>query len=389
MSRKIVHFCYIALIVIIYLLANVACFSQEQTSKTEPTSFSLTKSPQLFPPLSTFQIALGDLDDDGDLDAVFANMGAAHSQLWLNDGQGHFTDSGQKFTQQGHGVDLGDLDGDGDLDFFISCASLDIDGQETYRPSRVYLNDGQAVFYDTGQELGKNNLSGNGVELLDIDGDGDLDAAVFYYERPNKIFLNNGQGIFTDSKLSFPDESAWGDLDLDGDADIFVRQQGAGYKTMLNDGQGNLTNHWSFQDKAVIRGFLGLGDIDNDGDLDAVATNGNRTESFPTKVFINDGRGKFTDSEQNLRAVKAGRVGLADLNGDGYIDVLITSYQQPNEVWLNDRSGHFYDRSLRLEDKDAFHGVSFGDLDNDGDLDIFLANYIGGANEIWLNESSP
>ncbi len=69
--------------------------------------------------------------------------------------------------------------------------------------------------------------------------------------------------------------------------------------------------------------------------------------------------------------------------------MLITSYQQPNEVWLNDKSGRFYDRDLRLEDKDAFHGVSFGDLDNDGDLDIFLANYTGGANEIWLNESYP
>ena len=68
---------------------------------------------------TTFQIVLGDLDGDGDLDAVFTNQGIARSRVLLNDGMGIFDDTDPKLTTQGHGADLGDLDSDGDLDLFI------------------------------------------------------------------------------------------------------------------------------------------------------------------------------------------------------------------------------------------------------------------------------
>ena len=67
----------------------------------------------------TFQVALGDLDSDGDLDAVFSNM-HAESEVWLNGGSGRFTTSNQRLGSEAHGVGIGDLDGDGDLDIFIA-----------------------------------------------------------------------------------------------------------------------------------------------------------------------------------------------------------------------------------------------------------------------------
>jgi hypothetical protein len=141
---------------------------------------SLESSPQLFGRTETFQVGLGDLDGDGDLDAVLANMGANYSQVWFNDGAGQFADSGQRLTQQGHGLGLGDLDGDGDLDIFMTCAHYGGGGGWSKKPSRVYLNDGGGTFQDTGQDLGDTDLSGNGVNLIDLDGDGDLDAHEIY-----------------------------------------------------------------------------------------------------------------------------------------------------------------------------------------------------------------
>ena len=71
---------------------------------------------------ATFQISLGDLDDDGDLDAVFANMGIER-QIWMNDGAGQFTNSRHYLGSYGHGVAIGDIDGDGDLDLVFAQSS--------------------------------------------------------------------------------------------------------------------------------------------------------------------------------------------------------------------------------------------------------------------------
>ena len=201
----------------------------------------LENSPQSFGRTETFQVGLGDLDGDGDLDAVFANMAANDSQVWFNDGQGTFQDSGQKLTQQGHGLGLGDLDGDGDLDIFMTCAHFGSGGGWSKKPSRVYLNDGQGTFEDSGQDLGDAELSGNGVNLIDLDGDGDLDAHVIYYEvggMADRVYLNDGAGRFNDSGLALEQEEiAWGDLDADGDLDMLAKAYGEGYRVLLNDGE--------------------------------------------------------------------------------------------------------------------------------------------------------
>jgi len=117
---------------------NVTAAS-EPAAAAPALAVSFEQSAQTFPSVPTFQIGLGDLDGDGDLDAVFANAGSNYSQVWLNDGSGHFTATGQQLTQQGHGIDVGDLDGDGDLDVFITR-------HNNTQLSEVYLNDGDAVF---------------------------------------------------------------------------------------------------------------------------------------------------------------------------------------------------------------------------------------------------
>lgn len=350
-----------------------------------PTSSLFLKSPQVFQPAATFQVGLGDLDGDGDLDAVFANMGS-HSQVWLNDGAGSFTDAQQSLTQQGHGVGIGDLDGDGDLDLLIACASLD----GSHRPSVVYLNDGKANF-SAGQNLEDRSLSANSVDLIDINGDGHLDACVQYYELPYRVYLNDGKGTFNEGDIAFLEdmELAWGDLDSDGDVDVFAKELGKGYKALLNDGTGRFKDHWQMPDSTVDYGYrsVALGDIDSDGDLDAFVTNGSREAGYSTLALLNDGSGGFTDNGQNLPAVIKAWVELGDLNGDKQLDVFMAIIRQPHQVWINDGKGHFSDSALRLEGDSGTRGCTLGDLDKDGDLDIFVASFFGGSNAVWFNQT--
>jgi hypothetical protein len=330
---------------------------------------------------------LGDLDGDGDLDAVFANMGPNYSQVFLNDGNGYFIDTGQELTQQGHGVALGDLDNDSDLDIIISCASFTEHGVLHNLPNKVYFNAGDGSFYDSGQDFGDTELSGTGIDLFDLDGDGDLDALATYYLSPNKVFLNDGSGYFSDPGQTFPDESTWVDLDGDGDIDIFVKDIAYGYKTLLNDGLGNFSDHWQVVDPNVLYGGILLEDIDGDGDPDAIIGNGDNTDSNPTIILLNDGSGHFTDSGQQLNNTKWASFGLVDLNGDGFLDIFVSNFLQPNQVWVNDGSGQFTNSEIDVGGNSGTIRVSLGDLDGDGDQDIFLPNFAGGQNEIWFNLS--
>jgi WD40 repeat protein len=350
----------------------------------------LEKSPQEFGYTETYQVGLGDLDGDGDLDAVFANMAANDSKVWLNDGVGQFVDSGQVLTQQGHGLGLGDLDGDGDLDLFITCAHFNSGGGWSKKPSRVYFNDGTGGL-QSGENLGDEDLSGNDVNLFDVDGDGDLDAHVVYYEAPDRVYLNDGQGGFNDSGLALsPEEIAWGDLDGDGDVDLFGKTHGQGYGVGLNDGMGQFADGWQMEDGRAMIGSLELGDLDGDGDLDALVANGFRTGgSYPTMLLWNDGSGQFSDSGQSLNETKAADFGLGDLDGDGDLDVFVVNMDLPNEVWLNDGAGQLLDSGLRLQGAAGSMNTqpSLGDLDGDGDLDVFVASFRGPA-EVWFNVSS-
>lgn len=373
--------------------ARVQLVKLEHKAVTRVSAGGLTfeRSPQNFFPRCTNDASLGDIDGDGDLDVVCSNMARNFSRVWFNDGAGGLTQSDQELTMQGHGVELADLDGDGDLDIFITCAGFG-DGRTEYsEPTRVYLNDGRGVFSDSGQDLGDRELSGTGVTLADVDSDGDLDALVNYFQHDNIIYLNDGKAHFSKSGKTFPEGATFGDLDGDGDPDCFVKIAQKGYRAALNDGSGSFLDHWEFEDPEAQRaGDAGLADVDGDGDLDAVITNGDwRGGAIPTKLFLNDGTGSFVDSGVELPAVKNSGLAFGDLNGDGRLDVVATDFEMPNQIWFATANGTLADSGVRLSYGEMFRHVCTGDLDGDGDLDIFFANFnqpgAGGPNEIWFN----
>ena len=332
-------------------------------------------------------VVLADVDGDGDLDAFVAN-GAGNglidpNKVWLNDGDGVFTDSGQSLgTGESYGVDIGDVDGDGDLDAFVANNTT---GQAN-PGNKVWLNDGNGVFTDSGQSLGMGPSFS--VVLADVDGDGDLDAFVANSaNQANKVWLNDGSGVFTDSgqSLGTADSTSvdLGDVDGDGDLDAFVANHGSQpNKVWLNDGNGVFTDSgqslgsgWSYE--------VEFGDIDGDGDLDAFVANTGQANT----VWLNDGNGVFTDSGQSLGTANSISVDLADVDGDGDLDAFVANDStQPNKVWLNDGSGVFTDSGLFLGSASSW-GVDLGDVDDDGDLDAFIANRYSGANKVWLNNT--
>jgi hypothetical protein len=363
-------------------------------SSTAATDIAFAPFGPGYGPAVTFQIALGDLDADGDLDAVFANQGATPSRVLLNDGAGVFAYTDQRLTTQGHGAALGDLDGDGDLDLVVSCASVGGPG----KPSKVYLNDGDATFTDTGQALGDTALSGNLVQLADIDVDGDLDAFIAYLTIPGRefvscVFLNDGAGAFALSPYEFPFGTLFHDLDRDGDVDAFAKLSGVGYQLHANAGDGRCEATWDMADPSLwYEPFsFAFGDLDADGDVDIVDTNGSWTAGGPSFVLKSDGAGGFERSPLIVGSLRCAWPALADLDRDGDLDAAVTCMGEPDRIWLGDGKGGLTDSGLRLGGNKMTTGLAVGDLDGDGDLDLFIPVYgmTGGMAVVWLNQLRP
>lgn len=283
---------------------------------------------------NTNSIALGDIDGDGDLDAVAGNGTGEAETVWLNDGTGVFS---AHPTQPSFGagsttfVALGDLDGDGDLD----AIAVNTAGQAT----TVWLNNGAGIF--TPHPV--TPLFGAGgtkmyAALGDLDGDGDIDVVLVDSSDSQTVWLNDGTGSFALHPLgatygpSGAFAVALGDIDGDGDLDAVVPTIGA-ERVYLNDGTGLFAAHPTtplFGTGTSVS--LALADIDGDGDLDAVV--GNLLE--PNTIWLNDGAGNFSP-HPTLPSFGTGArmVVLGDIDADGDMDVLLADGGGGEGVWLN------------------------------------------------------
>ncbi|MAF65973.1 MAG: hypothetical protein CMJ84_10005 [Planctomycetes bacterium] len=341
-------------------------------------SFEFRDSGQELGSASSRCVELGDLDGDGDLDAVIANGGSDPNPIWWNDGHGRFRESelalGMDFLRD---LALGDLDDDDDLDVFLACE----DG-----PNTVWLNDGKGRFSITEQQIGQSNSAQ--VALADFDGDGDLDAWVGNLNpHHDRVWINDGTGRFTDSGQVLGKERNWsvetGDIDGDGDVDVLVGTSiGEPNSLWLNDGRG----HFTRGDEALSgttgsNGFY-VGDLDGDGTMDLFET----YYSGSDRVWLNDGAGHFTETGQVFPSLRTRQARLADLDGDEDLDVVVSGLiNGPNYALVNGGTGRFEDRVQPFGNSDS-KSMALGDLDGDGDLDVFVANYSRQPNRVWLNE---
>ncbi len=365
-----------------------------------------------------------DLDGDGDLDLMASSIYLTDEiRLFRNEG-GRFVDASRAAGLSGltGGLNLiqADYDNDGDVDVFVLRGAWSVDGQ----PNSLLRNEGDGRFTDVTEEAGV--LSSNPTQTgswVDYDGDGDLDLfignetlprASAAEAHPAELYRNEGDGTFVDVAadvgldiVGFIKEVAWGDYDDDGRPDVYLSRLEGPNRLFRNEGP-TPDGGWHFRDVTEAAGVAEpresfqtwFWDYDNDGDLDLLVFGfrlsavdvaaeylGHAEGVALPRLYRNRGDGTFEDAteEAGLRRVMyAMGTNYGDLDNDGWLDFYVGTgapnlrAMVPNRMFRND-AGRFQDVTVSggFGHLSKGHGVAFGDIDADGDQDVY--EVIGGA----------
>ena len=390
-------------------------------------------------------VALFDYDNDGLPDIYFVNSltvdmvksgGKTRSALYHNNGDGTFTDvtdkAGVGDVGWGMGAVVGDYDNDGFDDLYVTCLGK----------NHLFHNNGDGTFTDVTDKAGVGDPRwSTGAAFFDYDGDGRLDLFVSNYVdfdinhlpefgkgrtcqykgvpvqcgprglpgAGDSLYHNNGDGTFTDvsKKAGVNDPNGYyglgviaSDFDGDGLADIYVANDSTPNFLYHNNGDGTFKeigfpSGTAVNDNGSEQGSMGvtLGDYDHDGRLDLFVTN--FADEYNT-LYHADGPDSFTDVSYKAKVAEVSLpyVGWGtkffDYDNDGWVDLFVANghvypqlenYKQRKLVHHNNRDGTFTEVAEQLgpalTEKRAARGVAFGDIDNDGDVDIVVGDLDG------------
>jgi hypothetical protein len=330
--------------------------------------------------------AVGDYDNDGWPDLYLTNFG--EDQLWRNNGDGTFTDVTEKagLGQSGWGVSAAflDYDRDGYLDLYVGrylkfslndnekcfapTSGRDYCSPHMYdpMPDLLYRNRGDGSFEDVSKKSGIDRDFGPalGVIVADFNGDAWVDIYAANDMQPNQLWINRKKGSFTNEALlagvavnmEGAPEASMGvdaaDFDGDGDEDLFMTHlQGETNTIYVNNGEG-----W-FEDRSLATGL-----------------------GAPSKIFTSFGTGWF-DYDNN------GWLDLFVANGEVRVVPFLARagdtypLHQTNQLFANLGGSKYKDITAEagnaFELSEVSRGAAFGDVDNDGDMDILVTNNNG------------
>ncbi len=272
-----------------------------------------------------------------------------------------------------------DIDNDADDDLFITDRVFT---QRNY----LYLNNGDGSFARvTSGRIVTDTDESFGCSWADYNNDGFVDMFVANKKRSNFLYQNNGNGTFTKissnpvvTAVGDSRGASWGDYDADGYVDLFIANtDGENNSLFRNNGNGaflKIQNSVLTTDGAVST-HVSWCDYDNDGSLDVFVTNWKENNA----LYHNNGNGTFTQTTtgaivNDLGASFGGSWG--DYDNDGYFDLFVTNDPDDNFLYRNNGNGTFakVTSGAIVSDGKMSFGSSWGDYDNDGDLDLVVAN---------------
>jgi len=332
-----------------------------------------------------------DYDNDGYVD-LFVRNSQGTSLLYHNQGDGTFelSPGGALGSTSGSGTAVwGDYDNDGHIDICLTWA----------QSAGLYRNVGDGTFQRVSvPELDRASGASRGCAWADYDGDGDLDLFRAIADRqPDMLFENNGDGTFTRitqgpvvSDQNWSLGASWIDFDDDGAPDLFVTDTDGSSLFYRNHGDGSFSLA-DFKETGLLVGTvspgLAWGDYDNDGDLDCFVPNhGDAAIEFENSLFRNNGDGSFTRITDPVLGQDAGQswgAQWADYDNDGWLDLFVANggwfdadVQEDNLLYHNNGDGTFskVTNSRVGYDLGRSRGGSWADYDNDGFLDLFVPN---------------
>lgn len=294
-----------------------------------------------------------------------------------------------------------DVNGDGYVDCFIS------NGPQAGQNNMLYINDTNGNFTAVADDpIVKDSKPSDGATFADIDNDGDLDAFVVnWYNQHNMAYINDGTGTFTQvpegswvTSGGFSETAAFGDYDQDGLVDLYVTNSAGTSKNFMYRNMGNrvmqaVTTGAMVTDANASRN-VSWTDIDSDGDLDVFVTNENAEKD---QLYRNDGDGvfeKLTDLVITTDQLNTMSSSWGDIDNDGDLDLFLATEGSKNQLFRND--GHFqFTQILTTDISDRVtrsFSSAFADIDNDGDLDLFVTNaFLSGTrlkNLLYLNDGA-
>ena len=359
------------------------------------TFFSPSGSP--YPAgMAAFDVVLADVDNDGDLDMAIANQSGNNVVLRLNDGTGGFSaahpNSPFGVFSGVTSVRFGDVNNDGRIDM-ITC-------NNSANTVSVRLNNGTGNFSADapGSPLAGGFNLPYSAALADVDGDGDLDLIVANDVGGNvSVRLNNGSGDFTAIAPGSPYAVGAntfgvvsGDVDNDGDIDIVATASAGGATVLLNTGTGSFIIGSTFAGGTGVQVPI-LGDIDGDGDLDLAMPN---SASNTVTVRLNNGAGSFLTQPAGSpypMGTTPRAISFADIDGDGDLDLLSANNNALGIiVRLNMGSGVFssFGNNSPIS-TGGLRSLALGDVDGDGDMDIAIPINATAQAGILMNSTQP
>ena len=366
------------------------------------------------------EAAPGPLDLDVFVTGHLGSSGSSPNVILVNQGgvqggvEGQFATvpAGVADALYNNDVGLGDFDQDGDLDAMVVRANW-LSGDNVLLMNQGHAQggtEGYFIAYPTPGYLAESSNTWH-FALGDLNGDGGLDAYLATWQgTADQILFNqgpSGTGVtfstvaISETGAAGSSDVALGDLDRDGDLDAFVSNWGAGpNQVVINQGGAQGGTEGAFIATAADPSELAsastraaLGDVDGDGDLDALVTNWGTTSP---QVYVNQGgdqngtEGAFVAHTVSAPTSDSRAMALADLDGDGDLDGFIANWNTvPNQFLWNQGGVQNGTEGVFIAANapgiaNMVVDVAVGDIDSDGDLDILLASDTA-INEILVN----